>query len=123
MILLDSNIIIYAGKGAYPELHDFIAENSPSVSAISYVEALGYHQITPFEKRYLEAFFSSAKVVAISDSVLKEAVRLRQMRRMTLGDAIIAGTALAHGFRLATRNVADFQWITDLDLLNPLAST
>lgn len=38
---------------------------------------------------------------------------------MSLGDAIIAGTALAYGLPLMTRNVADFDWIDSLEILNP----
>lgn len=38
---------------------------------------------------------------------------------MSLGDAIIGGTALVHEQALVTRNVADFGWIDDLPLINP----
>jgi predicted nucleic acid-binding protein len=38
---------------------------------------------------------------------------------MSLGDALVAGTALAHGLTLVTRNVEDFHWIQGLSLLNP----
>jgi len=38
---------------------------------------------------------------------------------MTLGDAIIAGTALAYRLTLMTRNTDDFRWIAELKLLNP----
>jgi toxin FitB len=38
---------------------------------------------------------------------------------MSLGDALVAGTALVHGLTLVTRNVDDFQWIQGLSLLNP----
>lgn len=61
-----------------------------------------------------------AEVLPISQAVLIRAVALRQQRRMTLGDAIIAGTALVYNLTLVTRNVDDFRWITDLSLLNPL---
>jgi predicted nucleic acid-binding protein len=33
-------------------------------------------------------------------------------------DTLMAGTALAHGWTLATRNVADFDDIADLDIIN-----
>jgi len=111
MILADSNIVIYAAKGIHPELRDFVRKEAPAFSAVSYVEALGYHHIDDIEKRYLEKFFAVARVFPISDEVVEEAVRLRQMRKMGLGDAFSAGTALVHGFRLATRNVQHFRWI------------
>jgi len=52
-----------------------------------------------------------APVLSISDSVLKQAVLLRQQRKMTLGDAIIARTALDFELALITKNTIDFQWI------------
>ena len=45
-MLLDSNIIIYAMRPEHSFLRDFIAEQkSLTVSAVSYVEVLGFHQI------------------------------------------------------------------------------
>ena len=40
---------------------------------------------------------------------------------LSLSDALIAGTAAAHGLILATRNVKDFERL-DLDILNPWLS-
>ncbi|MBR8835500.1 MAG: type II toxin-antitoxin system VapC family toxin [Stigonema ocellatum SAG 48.90 = DSM 106950] len=118
-MLLDSNIIIYATHPEYRWLREFIAQQEPAVSALSYVETLGYHRLTEVEHQLLEEFFAVSLILPISQPVLDRAVALRQMRRMTLGDAIIAGTALAHQLRLVTRNVEDFQWIEGLQLLNP----
>ena len=42
-MLIDSNIIVYAAKPEYADLRRFIAEHAPTVSAISYVGVLGYH--------------------------------------------------------------------------------
>ncbi|MDJ1185617.1 type II toxin-antitoxin system VapC family toxin [Roseofilum casamattae] len=118
-MLLDSNIIIYSAQPEYTNLRELVAENSPAVSAISYLEVLGYHQLTEQQCQYFEAFFQVAEVLPISEEVLIQAVALRQQRRLSLGDAIIAGTALGHQLTLITRNVDDFQWIADLNLLNP----
>ncbi|MEH2372309.1 hypothetical protein [Nostoc sp.] len=41
---------------------------------------------------------------------------------MTLGDAIIVGTALVYRLTLITRNIDDFRWITQLKLWNPFES-
>jgi|SRR5216684_903492 len=122
-MLLDSNIIIYSAKREYEELRGFLAENVYSVSAISIVEVLGYHLLGDKQRQYLIEFFKAANILSISDSVVTEAVKLRQMRRMSLGDAIVAGTALDHRLALATRNVEDFSWIQSLSLINPLESS
>lgn len=119
MMLVDSNILIYAAQPAHAHLRQFIALHVPAVSAVSYVEVLGYHQLDDEEGQYLEAFFRLARVLPLTQAVLDQAVALRQQRKMSLGDALVAGTALVHGLTLVTRNVEDFQWIQRLTLLNP----
>lgn len=118
-MLLDSNIIIYAAQPEHGALREFIAEHAPAVSAVSYVEVLGYHQLTEQEREYFEEFFAVAQVLELSQSVLDRAVQLRQLKRMTLGDSLIAATALVHHLTLVTRNDEDFEWIEDLEVLNP----
>src|SRR5215475_11464091 len=118
-MLVDSNILIYAAQPVHAQLRRFIADHAPTVSAVSYVEVLGYHQLDDEERQYLEAFFRVAQVLPLSQAVLDQAVTLRQQRKMSLGDALVAGTALVHGLTLVTRNVDDFHWIQGLSLLNP----
>jgi predicted nucleic acid-binding protein len=118
-MLVDSNILIYAAQPGYTQLRRFIADHTPAVSAVSYVEVLGYHQLDDEERQYLEAFFRLAQVLPLSQAVLDQAVALCQQRKMSLGDALVAGTALVHALTLVTRNVGDFQWIQGLALLNP----
>ena len=118
-MLIDSNIIIYAAQPASAALREFIAQHAPAVSAVSYVEVLGYHRLTEQERQHFETFFAAAPVLPLSQDVLEQAVKLRQLRKMTLGDALIAGTALVHGLTLVTRNADDFNWIAGLSLLNP----
>ncbi|MDX6530068.1 MAG: toxin FitB [Blastocatellia bacterium] len=122
MMLLDSNIIIYSAKREYAELRRFMANNAYSVSAVSVIEVLGYHLLRDNQRQYLIEFFRAANVLKISDSVVNEAVELRQTKRMGLGDAIVAGTALEHRLPLVTRNIGDFSWIQNLDLINPFES-
>ncbi len=122
-MLIDSNIIIYAAQPANTALRTFIAQHAPAVSAVSYVEVLGYHRLTEQEREHFEAFFAAAFVLPLSQDVLEQAVKLRQLRKMTLGDALIAGTALVFGLTLVTRNVDDFQWLAGLSVLDPFTTT
>lgn len=119
-MLLDSNIIIYAIKPEYPGLRDLIERNNPYVSAISYLEVLGYHKLTPQDEQDFTEFFNDAPIVPITWPVLEQAARLRQQRKMSVGDSIIAGTALLRNLTVVTANTGDFTWISGLSLLNPL---
>ncbi len=119
-MLLDSNIIIYAAKPEHHELRRYIATNAPAVSAISFVEILGYHRLTDQDRQYFEAFFIAAPVLNISTEILDRATRLRQRRKVGLGDALIGATALVYKLRLLTANTKDFAWIPELRLGNPL---
>lgn len=118
-MLIDSNIIVYAAKPEHRGIRQFIAEHAVAVSAISYVEVLGYHRLTADERRLFEQFFATATVLPLASPVLDQAVRLRQLRKMTLGDALVAATALVYRLTLVTRNASDFHWVPDLSLLNP----
>jgi predicted nucleic acid-binding protein len=120
-MLLDSNIIIYAAQPEHAALRQFIETHAPAVSVVSYIEVLGYHQLTEEDRQFLEQFFQTAERLPLSEAVVQWAVKLRQRRKMSLGDAIVAGTAIAHDRTLVTRNTDDFRWIEEIKLLNPLA--
>ena len=119
--LIDSNVVIYAGRSG-PEVDTaraFIAAHAPTISIISRVEAFGFHQITRGEERLLDALFQTAEILRATDETIEQAIALRQRRRMSLGDALIAATALEHGLGLATRNTDDVAWIAELHVVNP----
>ena len=122
-MLIDSNIIIYAAQPPHAALRQWIAQHAPAVSAISYVEVLGYHKLAPAEKQALELFFAAATILPLSQPILEEAVKLRQQRKMTVGGALIAATCLVHKLTLVTHNTKDFTWIAALAVFDPLASS
>ena len=118
-MLIDSNIIIYAAQPEHENLRQFITEHAPAVSAVSYIEVLGYHKLADPDRILFEEFFASSLILRISQEIIERAVQLRQSRSMTLGDSLVAGTALTHQRILVTRNTKDFIWISDLKILNP----
>ena len=120
MILADSNLIIYAASGKYPDLVEWFAENKPVVSAVTLVEVLGYHKLKTDEKVVLESLFAELSVVYPSVEVFGQAIELRQQRNISVGDAIVAATAIFHNLTLATHNVSDFDWVENLPVVDPL---
>lgn len=119
MIIADSNLVIYAALPEHAFLEAWFHRETPFVSAVSYVEALGYHKLAVEDKESLERFFVQAPMLDLTAPVLREAVRLRQLRKIGLGDALIAATALIHRLTLATHNTSDFAWIPNLSLVDP----
>ncbi len=119
-MLLDSNLIIFASQPAHGELRNFIARHSPAVSVISVVEVLGYHSLTDADRLQFEQFFATSKRLPVSDAVIAQAVTLRQIERMRLGDALIAATAIVNGLTLLTHNVRDFMNVPGLIVIGPL---
>lgn len=120
-MLLDSNIVIYAALPEDVGVRAFIAEHLAIVSVITVIEVLGYHRLKDADRPFLERFFAAAEVLPLSDEVAQKAVQLRQTRKISLGDSIVAATALVHGRTLVTHNTADFDWIDALQLHDPLA--
>lgn len=70
-----------------------------------------------------ELFFEATHVLAVSPEVIDRAIQLRRQRSMGLGDALIAATALIHQLPLVPHNTRDFQWIAELELIDPLAES
>ncbi len=118
-MLLDSNIIIYAAQPVHAFLRQFIAQNEVVVSAVSYVETCGYHLLKENERRFFEQFFNAAHMLPISHDVILKATELRQRQKMSLGDALIAATAICYQHALVTRNIQDFSKISELKLIDP----
>ena len=120
-MLLDTNILIYLAQPGGERLDAEFAKLSPATSLIARVEALGFQRITAEERGRLDKLFTWVEVLPVSDAVAEAAILLRQARRMKLGDALIAATALLYELPLVTRNEHDFKHITGLRLINPFA--
>ena len=122
-MLIDSNILIYALLPDHQRLMDWILDQLPSVSVISKIETLGYHRLTAEHKTGLLRLFSCLTIRYPSIHTYEIAINLRQRRKMSLGDSLIAATAIEYGVLLATRNTSDFEWIDNLTLFDPLSLT
>ena len=72
-------------------------------------------------RRTLAAFVTAyeGRILPLGHVEAECAAELReQAGRVSLGDALIAGTAMAHGLTVATRNVKDFSRM-DIPITNP----
>lgn len=118
-MILDSNILIYSNQPGYESLLVCLEANKSSlqVSLITQLEVLGYHKITPADEADFITFFASVPVLPIDEAVIIEAIRLRQQRKRSLADSIIAATGLLYNQPVLTNNVADFADIDGLQII------
>ena len=120
MIILDSNIFIYLANGKLDP--KTIANIDIAHASITKIEILGFSRIHVDELLLLEALLGESYNLQLTDSIIDRATKLRQAKSMTLGDAIIAATALEHAYELWTANTEDFANIEGLNIRNPLDS-
>lgn len=117
-MVLDSNIVIYAAKPENAFLIDWLKEEV-YVSAITQVEVLGYPDLERTDEEKFMLIFEQTQVLAVSQAVIEKAIEFRRIRRISLGDAIIAATAHLNNLELLTRNANDFRHIPGLRVINP----
>lgn len=120
MIILDSNIVIYSIQKGYQYLRDYLSDYHLAISKITIIEVLGYHHLTDPEKVGLSVLLDSFDQIPISDEIINRAVALRQQRKISLGDSIVAATSIESSAILITANVRDFSWIKDLEVYDPI---
>ena len=120
MLLFDSNIIIYSAKPAFIQLRELALSNEVCCSAISRLEVLGFHQLRESERKILKEIFNELIEFDISVEVIDRAIEIRSIRTTTVGDSIIAATALLYDLTLVTNNEKDFRHLRDLKIRNPI---
>jgi len=119
-MILDSNILIYVVDPAYERLRDYIdkQERQLHVSLISKLEVLSSHRLKLVDKIEIEQLLTTALLLPITNSIIIEAIRLRQQRKRSLGDSIIAATGVLYKLPILTNNTADFDDIPGLEVIS-----
>jgi toxin FitB len=119
-MLLDSNIIIYSVMPEYQKVRDFLLQNEDElvVSVITKLEVLGYYKLSNEDKELFEGFFQSVALLPVNNSIIEKAIVLRQKQKLSLGDSLIAATALQNNQKIFTNNIDDFNNIDNLSVIS-----
>jgi len=121
--LIDSNVIIdYTALRLPRKSSDFVEQlfnNNFLISVAVKIEVLGFDDV-PDKLLAMEEFVNTAVLLPLDENVTKQAILLRRKyKKLKLGDAIIAATAIVYNLVLISRNTKDFENIEGLDLINP----
>ncbi|HRI61733.1 MAG TPA: type II toxin-antitoxin system VapC family toxin [Saprospiraceae bacterium] len=120
--LIDSNAVIDYLSGKLPPtgmtFMDGVVNAVPKVSVITKIEVLGYNA-PPAAYQLLTDFMNDSDILELADLIVNQTIELRKQYKIKLPDAIIAATALVHGFEVVSRNTGDFNNITGLTVIDP----
>ena len=121
-MVLDSNILIYAADPQDRKCAPFLEMADAAISFVTRIEVLGFpgfHLLPDQQRSDLVQITQFLVELPVDERVILRAISLRQRRKMSLADAIIAATALVHAHPLVTRNVDDFRHVEGLRMINP----
>lgn len=121
--ILDTNTVIDYIGDKLPQnsalAMDKVVNDELNISIIVKIETLGFNG-EDSEMQKLKDFLSLAKTYYVDDLTAEKTIDLRKTyRKLKLGDAIIAATALANNLTLISRNTKDFEDISGLICINP----
>jgi len=118
VICIDTNIIIYIANGTLGE--DIVGDEPIICPSIVHIECLGYPSIKSIEEQRIRELCATLTTAPLTDNIIESAIKLRQDKKMSLGDSIVAATALENDSQLWTADTKDFEHIDGLDVFNPL---
>ncbi len=79
---------------------------------------MGWFKATREQLVPLYTFIEITSILPIDDIVIEKTIGIRQVKKIGLGDAIIAATALANNLILLSRNTSDFKEIEGLKVID-----
>ena len=92
-IVVDTNIALYLLTGN-EEVIEILSGKQLLLSVITRMELLSFPGLLKSQIPAIETFLESWPVETLSDSIEREAIRIRRMHKLKLPDSIIAATAV-----------------------------
>ena len=118
--LIDTNVVIDFFGNKLPQNGIILLKSiTPTVSAVTQIEVLGWINPTKEQLQPLTDFMDIATILPINEATIQQTIQLRQQLKIPLGDAIIAATALVHNLTIITRNTKDFTRIENVKTIDP----
>jgi len=107
--VLDSNILIYLSKKILGFKKITKPYSNIYISAISYMEVLGFRFDDKEEKKLIDEFLNNIEILHTDSQISNKVINYRQHHKIKLPDAIILATASKLKADLITNNLSDFK--------------
>ena len=123
--VIDTNILIYHLAGVLNEqaevtLADAL-ESGSYISIITRIELLGWRKHSPDSLKAAETLLHSVSEIPLYEEIIQLCIYFRQNYPIKLPDAIIAATARHAKVPLMTKNMADFERVPELKMVDPFS--
>jgi predicted nucleic acid-binding protein len=116
LILLDSNIVIYALKND-PTVFSFVNEKKLAVSFVTEIELLGWNQITARDKTLIKEFLDECLLIDYSYQIRQQTILVKQQYNLKIADAFIAATSLEFDIALISADKV-FSRVNELNFVH-----
>ena len=103
--VFDTNILVDFLRGVPQAAAELALYQTPAISLISWIEVMA--GATLETEAAARAFLQSFDLLEIDQKIAEHAVKIRQLKRIKLPDAIIWATAQVNQCLLVTRNSRD----------------
>lgn len=118
--IIDTNVIIDNFGNKLPDnAKTWLFSIDLTISDVTKIEVLGWVNATKEQLQPLYDFMEIANVLPINEAVIEKTITIRQTKKIALGDALIAATALVYDLVVISRNTADFKNIDGLKIIDP----
>jgi len=112
--LADTNFLIYLLEGI--EEAALLAKYTFAVSFVTEIELLGKKGIKANEEKVIRQLLDNCIIIDLNPQIKAPAIKLKQLQKIKLPDALIAATAIQNKLTLITAD-KDFENIPQIDII------
>ncbi len=121
LILLDTNIIIYALKND-PNIYSFVDKKRLAISFVTEIELLGWKGITASDRELLNEFLKQCLYIDYNYQIKQRTISIKGSFALKLADAFIAASSIEFDIPLVSADKV-FDKVTELNFIHLLPST
>jgi predicted nucleic acid-binding protein len=121
LILLDTNIIIYALKND-PNIYSFVDKKRLAISFVTEIELLGWKGITASDRELLNEFLKQCLYIDYNYQIKQRTISIKSSYALKLADAFIAASSIEFDIPLVSADKV-FDKVTELNFIHLLPST
>jgi predicted nucleic acid-binding protein len=121
LILLDTNIIIYALKND-PNIYSFVDKKRLAVSFVTEMELLGWKGISAGDRTLLNEFLKQCLYIDYNYQIRQRTITIKCAYNLKLADAFIAASSLEFDIPLVSADKV-FDKVAELNFIHLLPYT